>query len=69
MNLFRNKASGKEMEVLPLRQSEEETMDMPHSFKTQSITNFELGIKQAARKWKYSHLGRVRRKPWTCRLA
>ena len=26
---FRNKASGKEMQVLPLRQGEEETIDLP----------------------------------------
>ena len=33
MNLNRPKECGKEVEVLPLRQGEEETIDLPHSLK------------------------------------
>ena len=43
MNLHKKKASGKEMEVLPLRQGEDETIHIPRNLKTQSkqIPNLE----------------------------
>ena len=47
------------MEVLPSRQGEEETMDMPYTL-MDSETWLQKG---KAKIWKYSHLGKVSKKP------
>ena len=53
------KANSKEMEVLPSRQGEEETMDMLYS----SLNSETWLQKGKAKTWKYSHLGKVVKKP------
>ena len=37
-----------------------------HKYKKTLKTKHKLGIRPTAKKWKYSHLGRVRRKPSIC---